>query len=97
VKETLIAAVEERIGEAEVENLDFRSLLDVIVGVIQNGGVQPTDYEVVAEAAEELFEQYVRDFDIPRVPNIIEKRVDDMLKSAIRPTLKLIFDQFVAG
>lgn len=97
MKETLIAAVEERIGEAEVENLDFRSLLDVIVGVIQNGGVQPTDYEVVAEAAEELFEQYVRDFDIPRVPNIIEKRVDDMLKSAIRPTLKLIFDQFVAG
>ena len=55
-------------GRAVDGNLDFRSFLDVIAAVFEDGALTVEDKEPLIAFAEEAFEEYVRDFDIPGVP-----------------------------
>lgn len=71
---------------------DLRCLLDTVAAVLADGKVDASDYEPVALLLEDLYEQYVRAYDIPYVPNLIEPRLDDFLKAQIRPILKALFE-----
>lgn len=90
------AAIKERVeARTAGKPFDFRALLDVIAEVLKDGRVTQADYPAVADYAEELFEEYVRPYDIPGVGPVVERFVDDALKRMIRPALKILFDRFV--
>jgi hypothetical protein len=95
IKEKLEEATE-KTGEA-VNHITFQTLIDVVAEVFKDGKITQADLEPVAQVVEEMFEDYVRDFDIPGVPPIIERFVDDALKSMIRPLLRQLFNQFAAA
>lgn len=86
----------EQTGET-IDNITFQTLLDIVAEVLKDGKITQADYEPVVQLVEELFEEYVRDFDIPGVPPLLEKFVDDMLKSMIRPLVRQLFNQFAAA
>lgn len=75
--------------------VDHRSLLDTLAAVLVDGRFNRSDKTYVSAAMEELFERYVRDFDIPGVSNLVEPFVDDLLKSMIAPAVNAMFDRFV--
>jgi hypothetical protein len=94
--EERLADVKDQSGE-EVESITFQTLMDVIAELLKDGKITQADYEPVAQVVEELFEDYVRDFDIPGVPPLLERFVDDALKSVIRPVVRQLFNQFAAA
>ena len=46
------------------------------------------DANAIVKIVEEVFEKYIRPFDIPGVPNIVEPLVDDALKQAVIAIVK---------
>ena len=94
LKALITAAVEGRLSQ-DGKYLDWRSLLDAIAGIVQDGKVTRGDADIVIELAEELFETYVRDYDIPGIPPVLERRVDDIAKTLIRPAVELLFEQII--
>lgn len=78
-----------------VPTMPFNVLLDCVVAVLKDGQLTHADLEPTVLACEELFETYVRPFDIPKLGPVVERVVDDMLLASIRPTLTKLFDRFV--
>lgn len=104
-KELLKTAIESRLDQVrddtlddvEIQHITFETLMDVVAEVLKDGKITQADYEPVAQVVEELFEDYVRDFDIPGVPPILERFVDNAMKSMIRPVLRQLFETFAAA
>jgi hypothetical protein len=73
----------------------FESLWTVIESVLQDGQVTADDFQPILLYAEELFDEFVVPYNIPKVPafleSIIEKRV---LRPMIRIGLELLFDTY---
>jgi len=41
-----------------------------------------------------LFEEFVRPFDLPYIPDFLEGKIDDAIKASIRPILQKLFDTY---
>ena len=61
-------------------------LVDTAYDMLQELGIDSVD-EIV-EAAEELFDRFIRPIDLPGIPNFIEPAVDRALKSAISAAIR---------
>lgn len=70
-------------------------LFDCFVEVLKDGKLSHSDLDPSVTAAEELFEQYVRPFDIPGIGPVTERFVDDLMKQGIRPVLTGLFDKLL--
>jgi hypothetical protein len=77
--------------------LDFRALLDIVVGVLADGKLTQEDFEPVADYVEELFDKHVRPYDIPGIGPVAEAFVDDTARRLIRPALAMLFAKFAAS
>lgn len=77
------------------EAITFDSLLDAVAEVLKDGKIDAADKPIVVKLAEEAFESYVRPFDIPGIPNLLENYVDDILKGLIKPAVEQLFGRFV--
>lgn len=75
--------------------VDNRSFFDVLADILKDGKFTRDDKAYVIVAAENLFDKYVRDFDIPGVSNLVEPFIDDLLKGMIAPLVGGLFERFV--
>lgn len=55
--------------------------------------VQLPPWEVVEAAVKAAFESYVKPFDIPRVPEFIEVRIEAALEKVVLEQLKRFYDE----
>lgn len=69
------------------ESLDFRGLLAFVWDRIRGEVVSYLDVAPLVEAAEKLYDEHVAPLDIPGVPNLIEPRIDAMIRAQIRPLI----------
>ena len=67
-------------------------LAEGIRDVFADGKLNADDYGPIADAAETIFD-IVSAYDMPKVPNFIERPVENMIRAAIRPAIK----HFVEG
>jgi hypothetical protein len=94
-RQSLVAAIEDRAPNGSVAQplVDIRTFYDLIAAVLKDGRLTEADFADVAAVCEELFDEYVRPFDIPGIGPVVEKYVDDLLKSGIRPVLQALFQR----
>lgn len=98
IKDDIDAGISARVTLSSAHPyLDFRALLDIVVGVLADGKLTQDDFEPVVDYVEELFDKHVRPYDIPGIGPIAEAFVDDTARRLIRPALQMLFDKFVAG
>lgn len=69
------------------KSLDFRRLLAFIWDRIRGEVVSYIDVAPLVEVAERLYDEHVAPLDIPGVPNLIEPRIDAMIRAQIRPLI----------
>lgn len=67
--------------------LDFRGLLAFVAARLKAEIVGYLDVAPLVEMAEKLYDQHVAPLDLPGVPNLIEPRIDAMIRSQIRPII----------
>jgi len=72
----------------------FRDLMNVVLIVFNDGRVTQADFEPVTQYVEQLFEEFVRPFDLPYIPDFLEGKIDDAIKASIRPILQKLFDTY---
>jgi len=65
------------------KKFSFAELLGVLRSVLEDGRIDQGDKPVLTKAMQSAFDKYVRDYDIPFIPNVIEPWVDDALYAAI--------------
>ena len=67
-------------------------LAEGIRDVFADGKLNADDYGPIADAAETIFD-IVSAYDMPKVPNFIERPVETMIRGSIRPSIKLFFSR----
>jgi hypothetical protein len=84
------------LADQEEPKVPAQTLIAAAIEILKDGKLTQSDYEPLAVACEELFDEVVRPFDIPNIGPILENLIEDGMKAAIRPLLKKAFDRYVA-
>ncbi len=94
--------IRDHLQDTGAKALDFKPFIAILTDAIKTAGLEklitPDMKATVISIIEDLFEDYVRPFDIPFVPNlIVEPMLDNWIKSAIPGIVDRVFDRFVAA
>lgn len=80
---------------AEQRPMAFDGFVNLLATVFRDGSIKRDDLPAIKIYADDLFELYVRPYDIPVISGVVEPFVDDAMKHVLGAVIDTLADQLL--